>query len=84
LQLRPMCSKTGACHPISRCKLTREPDDLNREGGSSAPMVDWRWLQVGKKAKGMGEQGTKETCARWKENGSCESIRWIPPSIYPP
>jgi hypothetical protein len=35
-----LCSKPGACHPISRRKLAREPDDLNREGGSSAAMVD--------------------------------------------
>jgi hypothetical protein len=79
-----LCLKPGACHPISHRKLARKPDDLNREGGSSAAMVDWRWSQVGKKAKGMGEQGAKETCARWKENESCESVRWIPPSGYPP
>jgi hypothetical protein len=79
-----LCSKLGACHPISRRKLAREPDDLNHEGGSSAAMVDWRWSQVEKKAKGVGEQGVKETCARWEENESCESVRWIPSSSYPP
>jgi hypothetical protein len=79
-----LCSKPGACHPISRRKLAREPDDLNREGGSSAAMVDWRWSQVEKKAKGVGEQGAKEMCARWEENESCESVQWIPPSSYPP
>jgi hypothetical protein len=55
-----LCSKLGACHPISRRKLTREPDDLNREGGSLAAMVDWRWVQVGKKAKSVGKQGAQE------------------------
>jgi hypothetical protein len=55
-----LCSKPGACHPISRRKLTREPDDLNREDGSSAAMVDWRWVQVGKKAKSVGKQGAQE------------------------
>jgi hypothetical protein len=46
--------------------------------------MDWQWSQVRKKVKGVGEQGEKETCARWKENESCESVRWIPPSNYPP
>jgi hypothetical protein len=55
-----LCSKPGACHPISHRKLAMEPDDLNREGGSSAAMVGWRWAQVGKKAKSVGKQGVKE------------------------
>jgi hypothetical protein len=52
--------KVGHLPPISRRKLAREPDDLNREGGSSAAMVGWRWAQVGKKAKSVGKQGAKE------------------------
>jgi hypothetical protein len=55
-----LCSKLGACHPISRHKLVRELDDLNREDGSSATMVDWRWVQVGKKAKSVGKQWAQE------------------------
>ena len=55
-----LCSKPGAYHPISRRQLAREPDDLNREDESSAAMVDWRWVQVGKKAKSVGKQGVKE------------------------
>jgi hypothetical protein len=55
-----LCSKPGACHPISRRKLVREPDDLNREGGSPTAMVDWRWAQIGKKAKSVGKQGAQE------------------------
>jgi hypothetical protein len=55
-----LCSKSGAYHPISHRKLTREPDDLNREDGSSTAMVDWRWVQVGKKAKSEGKQGAQE------------------------
>jgi hypothetical protein len=55
-----LCSKPVACHLISRRKLAREPDDLNREDGSSTAMVDWRWVQVGKKAKSMGKQGAQE------------------------
>jgi hypothetical protein len=55
-----LCSKPGACHPISRRKLARELDDLNHEDGSSAAMVDWRWVQVEKKAKSVGKQGAQE------------------------
>jgi hypothetical protein len=55
-----LCLKSGACHPISRRKLARELDDLNREDGSSAAMVDWRWVQAGKKAKSVGKQGAQE------------------------
>jgi hypothetical protein len=55
-----LCSKSGAYHPISRRKLAREPDDLNREDGSSAAMADWRWVQVRKKVKSVGKQGAQE------------------------
>jgi hypothetical protein len=55
-----LCSKSGTCHPISRRKLAREPDDLNREGGNLAAIVGWCWAQVGKKAKSVGKQGAKE------------------------
>jgi hypothetical protein len=55
-----LCSKPGACHHISRRKLAREPDDLNREGRSSTAMVGLHWAQVGKKVKSVGKQGAKE------------------------
>jgi hypothetical protein len=55
-----LCSKPVAYHPINRCKLARELDDLNREDGSSAAMVDWRWVQVRKKVKSVGKQGAQE------------------------
>jgi hypothetical protein len=32
-------ARLGACHPISRRRLAREPVVLNREGGSSAAMA---------------------------------------------
>jgi hypothetical protein len=32
-------ARQGACHPISRRRLAREPVVLNREGGSSAVMA---------------------------------------------
>jgi hypothetical protein len=59
-----LCLKPGAYHPISRCKLAREPDDLNRKDGSSAAMVDWHWVQVGKKAKSVGKQGAQENVCK--------------------
>jgi hypothetical protein len=37
---------------------------MNREGGSSAAMVGWRWAQVGKKAKSVGKQGEKENVCK--------------------
>jgi hypothetical protein len=32
--------RPGACHPISHCRLAREPVVLNRKGGGSVAMAE--------------------------------------------
>jgi hypothetical protein len=72
--------RSGACHPISRRRLAREPVILNREGGSSAAMaVDGGRRSLRKtSAKGEGD-GRKR-----QENGSIDPYARFHPLLILP
>jgi hypothetical protein len=75
LHVRP-----GACHPICRRRLAREPVILNYEGGSSAAMaVDGgrrSWRKTSAKDEGDGRKR--------QENGSMDSYAWFHPLFILP
>jgi hypothetical protein len=78
--LRCWHARSGACHPISHCKLARQPVVLNRKGGSSAAtVVDGgrrSWRKTSAKDEGDG-------CKR-QENGGMDSYsRFHPLFILP-
>jgi hypothetical protein len=72
--------RLGACHPINRCRLAREPVILNCEGGSSAAMaVDGGrrlWRKTSAKDEGDG-------CKR-QENGTMDPYSQFRPCLSSP
>jgi hypothetical protein len=62
-------ARPGACHPISRYKLAREPVALNCEGGSSAAM-----------AVDGGRRSWSKKAGEWEYG----SVRSVPSHVYTP
>jgi hypothetical protein len=73
-------TRPGACHPISRRRLAREPVVLNLEGGSSATMA----VDGGRRSRSKTSAKDKGDGRKRPENGGMDPYaRFHPPFILP-
>jgi hypothetical protein len=71
--------RLSACHPISRCRLAREPVVLNREGGSSEAMAVDGGRRSWRKTSAKDEEDGRKRQKMGVNRGSPRISRAAPP-----